>query len=308
MRLTWSIKNRDGEDDLAEALARVGFVHQGEYPWLTAVELDKALRAYQQDAGLAADGICGPKTWAALDADKPCGQPVAPVSLRPEILRINSLLVPEVWNQCGYYSMTSENEETQEYLIRKAGMVQRTAAKLAGRKATHGMTCGHFADYFAKLYLGTEQPRVRHTGMNLTAFWKQRDAVVSEPSSTVGAGLFAGMRTVDAGTWSPRVHGCAGQIVADNPAIKTELQIVEYGSHIICRLIVAADSGIVDPRTGMLARPGAYRVGADGSKSRPGTPWTFRKWREGDADGVRPLWSVRTGVASARDIQAWLEV
>ena len=27
---------------------------------------DKALRAYQKDQGMGADGICGPKTWAAL--------------------------------------------------------------------------------------------------------------------------------------------------------------------------------------------------------------------------------------------------
>ena len=30
-----------------------------------------ALKAFQKDHGLTADGICGPKTWAALEDSKP---------------------------------------------------------------------------------------------------------------------------------------------------------------------------------------------------------------------------------------------
>lgn len=32
---------------------------------------EAAVRAFQTDAGLESDGICGPKTWAALDGDSP---------------------------------------------------------------------------------------------------------------------------------------------------------------------------------------------------------------------------------------------
>ena len=36
---------------------------------------EKAAKAFQKDHGLVADGICGPKTWAALDAAQPGPEP-----------------------------------------------------------------------------------------------------------------------------------------------------------------------------------------------------------------------------------------
>lgn len=38
-------------------------------------ETEKALKAYQLAHGLAADGICGPKTWAQLEKEKETAQP-----------------------------------------------------------------------------------------------------------------------------------------------------------------------------------------------------------------------------------------
>lgn len=307
-RLTWSLTHRAGEEDLCQALYRVGFPNPADYPWADGPGIDRMVRAYQQDCGLVVDGICGPKTWARLDSDFARPAPVAPDTLRPEIARINSLLDPEVWSRCGYYSMTSQNVEKPEYLIRRAGKAQRLLAKMRGYSTTHGLTCGHFGDYLIKLYLGEADPRIRHTGMNLGVYWGARDAIVPGQSSTCGVGLFAGAKVVDAGTWRPRVRGCYPDIIPDDQAIPCELAIVEYGSHVICLLKVAPDSGIIDPRTGQLARVGTYRVGADGSGAKTGQPWTFRQWRESDDAGIRHIWRVRLGVASDTPMQAWLEV
>ena len=36
---------------------------------------EAAVKQFQKDHGLTADGICGPKTWAALDAAQPGTEP-----------------------------------------------------------------------------------------------------------------------------------------------------------------------------------------------------------------------------------------
>jgi len=40
--------------------------------------------------------------------------------------------------------------------------------------------------------------------------------------------------------------------------------------------------GCVDPRTGLPAVPGLYRLAADGSKATLGRPWTWRRVRPGE--------------------------
>jgi len=277
----------------------------GEYPeWLRP-----AVMAMQDDAGLIPDGVVGKQTWGALRAGvgqwNSDNQP--PVIMRAEIDRLNTLLDPAVWGACGYYSATQPNDAEPPYLIGRANAAQRAVAKAAGKTTTHGMTCGHFGDYFAKLYLGIHDPRIRHTGMNLGEFWKQRDNTEVQRSSTCGAGLLSGKKVIDAGDWKPRVHGCYPAIRTGHPEDVSELSIIEYGSHIICRLTVTPDSGIIDPRTGLRARPGVYRIGADGTKANPGRPWTFRRWRESDNAGIRNNWSVRRTHASAALFRAVLE-
>lgn len=250
-------------------------------------EQESQVKAFQEDYLLVPDGIVGRQTWAALDtlvATEYRQRP--PVQVRPEIARINSLF--RLWSSLGYYSSTAENDAG--YQIGKASAAQRAIAAAAGRKATHGQTCGHFGDYLAKLYLGQADPRIRHTGMNLACYWRHRDNAVIARRSSVGVGLLSGHRIVDAGGWKPHVCGCFPAVSTEH--VGAELSVIEYGSHIICRLRVDAGSGIIDPRTGMLARPGVYRVGADGTKAMPGMPHTFRLWRESDDAGVRNVFGV----------------
>jgi len=52
--------------------------------------------------------------------------------------------------------------------------------------------------------------------------------------------------------------------------------------HIICVLRIGPNLGCIDPRTGIPAVPGLYRLAADGSKATIGRPWTWRRVRPGE--------------------------
>ena len=51
--------------DVQQALAQAGY-YQGPIDGIIGRNTQAALRAFQKDQGLKADGICGPKTWARL--------------------------------------------------------------------------------------------------------------------------------------------------------------------------------------------------------------------------------------------------
>lgn len=276
---------------------------EDEYP----KELEANVKAFQSDQNLIPDGVVGKLTWAALGKSDLSGwdemlQP--PVFHRPEIDRINSLF--RLWNSLGYYSSTTPNVTSPAYLICRAGAAQLAVSWAAGRRTTHGMSCGHFGDYLAKLYLGVDDPRTRHTGMNLSCFWGQRD-VGAKRRSSCGLALFDGAKTIQAQGWTPHVRGVAKCVTQEDSGY-SELSVIEYGSHIICRLTVTETSGVIDPRTGLRARSGVYRVGADGCKANPGTPWTFRLWRDSDDDGIRNEFRVLQSTASSKAFEASLEV
>jgi len=52
--------------------------------------------------------------------------------------------------------------------------------------------------------------------------------------------------------------------------------------HVICVLRIFPQMGCIDPRTGLPAVPGLYRLAADGSRSTIGRPWTWRRVRPGE--------------------------
>jgi hypothetical protein len=51
--------------------------------------------------------------------------------------------------------------------------------------------------------------------------------------------------------------------------------------HVICVLRIGPNMGCIDPRTGIPAVPGLYRLAADGSEATTGRPWTWRRVRPG---------------------------
>jgi hypothetical protein len=52
--------------------------------------------------------------------------------------------------------------------------------------------------------------------------------------------------------------------------------------HVICMVRIGTGMGCIDPRTGLPAVPGLYRLAADGSKATLGRPWTWRRVRPGE--------------------------
>ena len=52
--------------------------------------------------------------------------------------------------------------------------------------------------------------------------------------------------------------------------------------HVITVLRIGPDMGCIDPRTGLPAAPGLYRLAADGNKATIGKPWTWRRVRPGE--------------------------
>jgi len=284
-------------------LEHAGFPELGEGPFDEALE--RVVKAYQEDEQLIPDGIGGRQTWQRLLSEMGCDQPTRPAELAPKVERVNTLFAPEVWRECGYYSNQTKDSDTPYYGISRGRASQRAIAAAAGRYPRYGLTCGHFGDFFAKLWLGVAEPRTAATGMNLREFWVHRDRSGVAPSSTCGVALFDGPKTIEAKGWSPKVRGCMRSITRYGHLTAVYPCVVEYDSHIIVRLPISGHEGIIDPRTGLLARPGVYRVGADGGSKTPGRPWTFRRWRAADDAGVRHYWAI-TGEPGVETLRAYL--
>ena len=56
----------------------------------------------------------------------------------------------------------------------------------------------------------------------------------------------------------------------------------KWSGHVILAICVTSTFGCTDPRTGLPAVPGLYRLAADGSKATTGKPWTWRRVRPGE--------------------------
>ena len=291
-----------------------GMLHHVGFPRTYGVLYDEVVAgmvgALQQDEGLTVDRICGRQTWRWLLDHAGAPAPVPVTKPAPWVQRLNTLLDPAVWGQCGYYSSTMDDSVVPHYGITKASKAQRAAAALLGNSAQYGLSCGHLGDYVAKLMLGMDDPRTRRTGMNLGCFWDHRDCVALPRRSTCGLGLFGSagkkFRVPEKKPWTTSIRGAyrAGVSRADRIDILWPT-VVELPTHIIVCLPVAPDSGIIDPRYGLPARPGYYRMAADGGSATPGRPWTFRRWYTGrDDTDARHCWVVVPGEGIEQ--RAWL--
>lgn len=80
-------------------------------------ESESALREFQSDNGLSADGICGPKTWAALQA-KGAGETIKRGSKGETVKKMQQLLVAVGYGLTKYGADGSFGAESEEALRR----------------------------------------------------------------------------------------------------------------------------------------------------------------------------------------------
>jgi len=307
---------RQGSTDTSAILWLRAYLRRAGFPIEPVGPFDEALGnvvgALQEDAGLIADRVVGRQTWQLLLDTAETPTPLEAELISPNVARLNTLFDPEVWSQCGYYSSTMDDSERPYYGLAKAGAAQRALAATLGYKAQYGLSCGHFGDFLVKLYMGLDDPRTRRTGMNLSCFRTYRDCPPLPRASNCGAGLFGpkvkSFVVPEKRPWTTTVRGLYGAGLERLGKLDTaRLTLVEEASHVICYIPVAQDSGIKDPRTGLLARLGGYRVAADGGASKAGKPWTFRMWRSSDDRGIH-YWAVDPKVENSTQLSAWLGV
>jgi hypothetical protein len=301
------------KDEAAIAWLR-GYLRKAGFPVKPTGPFDEALgnvvEALQEDERLLPDRTVGKMTWGLLIEYPMSPMPIQPETISHNVARLNTLLNPEVWSQCGYYSSTMDDSEKPYYGLRKAGAAQRALAATLGYKAQYGLSCGHFGDFLVKLYLGQDDPKTRRTGMNLSCFRTYRDCPPLPRASNCGAGLFGpqvrSFEVPEKKPWTTTVRGLYGAGLERLGKLDpTRLTLVEEASHVICYVPVEQWSGIKDPRTGLLARLGGYRVAADGGSSKAGKPWTFRRWRSSDDRGIH-YWAVNPGVENSPRQSAWI--
>ena len=269
--------------ELRELMRRAGYPLPGGA--LFDAELDRCVRAYQDDRGLAVDGVVvhgGGKTWPRL-----AGEQV--VDLRPDpsprAARLSEGLatlydsercrmIPEYRQSC--IAAWERMEAGEEY-----GFVVPLSSDGSGR---HGATCGHAAWLLTAWWM-----RALHPERRIFPTWRTGRG----PTKTMAA-RFLPLAPVDGVMYGGKLHRGLSDYVtahvrvaevamlADGRCIDGWYVCQKDSGHIICVLRIGPDFGCMDPRTGLPAVPGLYRLAADGSKATTGRPWTWRRVRHGE--------------------------
>jgi hypothetical protein len=248
-------------------------------------ELDRCVRAYQEDRGLAVDGVVvhrGGKSWPRLAAEptlevRPDTSPRAARLSRglatlydPERRR----MVPE------YRSSSIAAWEGME-----KGQDHRFVVPLSSDgSGRHGATCGHAAWLLTSWWMRAMHPErggfpTWRTGRGPTKSMAARFLPLAPVEGvTYGGKLHRGLSDYV----SAHVRVAEVAMLADGRCIDGWYVCQKASGHIICVLRIGPDFGCVAPRTGLTAVPGLYRLAADGSKATIGRPWTWRRVRLGE--------------------------
>jgi hypothetical protein len=245
-------------------------------------QLDRCVRAYQEDRGLAVDGVvvhAGGKTWPRLAAEPAVD--VRPDS-SPRALRLSrglatlydadrGRMVPE------YRQSSIAAWERMQAGKELAFMVPRSSA--GSRR--HGATCGHAAWLLTSWWMRAMHPAkgiypTWRTGRGPTGGMPNRMLPRCPVAGEVIAGsLHRGLKEYVAST-----HKVAELADLARPERACQWYFCQRQSgHVICVLKIGPNMGCVDPRTGRPAVPGLYRLAADGSKATTCRPWTWRRVR-----------------------------
>ena len=246
-------------------------------------DLDRCVRAYQEDRGLAVDGAVvhgGGKTWPRL-----AGEPVSGVMIdeSPRAARLSRGLavlydserrrmIPEYRGSSVTIWKYMERGEERAYIV-------PLSSDGSGR---HGATCGH-----AAWLLGSWWMRAMHPGRGLYPTWRTGRGptrtmphrmlpLCSAEGVVYGGALHRGLK--DYVRSVARVDDL-DELAGHDQACQWYLCQRRSGHIITVLRIGVGTMGCLDPRTELPAVPGLYRLAADGSKATTGRPWTWRRVR-----------------------------
>ena len=248
-------------------------------------ELDRCVRAYQEDRRLVVDGVVvhrGGKTWPRL-----AGEQV--VELRPDpsprAERLSRGLAC-LYNADGH-RMVPEYRRSRiaAWERMEAGMEPAYVVPLScDGSGRHGATCGHAAWLLTSWWMrGMHRDKGIHptwrTGRGPTSSMPNRMLPLCSVHGEVIRGkLCRGLKEYVASVAKvTELSSLAG------PWHVSQWYLCQRRSgHVICVLRIDQNMRCIDPRTGLSAVPGLYRLAADGSRATLGRPWTWRRVRPGE--------------------------
>ena len=245
-------------------------------------ELDRCVRAYQEDRRLAVDGVVvhrGGKTWPRL-----AGEPA--VEARPDTspraarlsLGLATLFDSERHRMIPEYRQSRIAAWERMEAGKEQAFVVPLSSDGSGR---HGATCGHAAWLLTSWWMQGMYPDkgiypTWRTGRGPTSSMPHRMLPLCSVEGEVNAGKLC--RGLNEYTAPARTIAELAELAQPGRACQWYLCQRRSG-HVICVLRIGPNMGCIDPRTGLPAVPGIYRLAADGSKATLGRPWTWRRVR-----------------------------
>jgi len=271
-------------------------------------DLEKVVRAFQEDERLVKDSIVGPKTWTALQAQTE----QLPLSSYPECIRDlrMSTSVDLVVNADGgqglrYGRLAStksiEDERYGRRLAYIAPLVTITDPKI--HKPAHGTTCGLWAHQFLSCHLAAifAEKKIYPTWpTSQSGRWIWTIPVAGEywehywTTNAEGEPVMKWRRCSSDNPHAQLLRGYADYVRKNVKCPKapkhlaqlysiedsTHFCLIEYSSHVGAAIRADENLKIVDPRTGLPARPGWYEAAANGDSDAEMERFTFRRISE----------------------------
>jgi hypothetical protein len=266
-----------------------GLMRRAGYPLpdtpLFDVELDHCVRAYQEDRGLAVDGVVvhrGGKTWPRLAVEQV-------VELRPDQspravrLSLGLACLYDAHNR----RMTPQYRRSRidAWERMEAGKEHAYVVPLSSDgSGRYGATCGHAAWLLTSWWM-----RGMHPDKGIYPTWRTGRGPTSSmpnrilPLCSVLGEVIRGKLCRGLKEYTASVRNVSELADLSRPEHVCQWYLCQRRSgHVICILRIGPNMGCIDPRTGLPAVLGLYRLAADGSKATLGRPWTWRRVRPGE--------------------------
>jgi len=266
----------------------VGFPVHNNFPAFNGLT-EACVKAFQQDHRLEVDGIVGPITQAKLD-EAPRLDPAEPDTT--ERARRLGRMLRVIWD-ADRFRMTPE--------YRSSSIMAWVETQIGGRReyvipyasdgcGKHGATCGHAAWLLTEWYyrgIGGERTPTWRTGRGpgRSPFRNRFLPLLPAAGEMLGGSLHRGLSEYVTSKF--RVKDLR-DIYTDEPVMGIAAGEWYYcqrnSGHVVLVVVARPGAGFVDPRTGLAARPGAYRLAADSGDEGTGQPWTWKRIEGPDYD------------------------
>jgi Putative peptidoglycan binding domain len=248
-------------------------------------QLERCVKSYQEDRGLAIDGVVlygHGETWPNLLAE-PAVELIEDSS--PRAKRLSAGLAILYDPQLGHMKPRYRSSDVTAWKRMERGEVNAFIVPYAcDGSGQHGATCGHAAWLLTSWWM-----RALHPDKGIYPTWRTGRG----PTKTMPNRMLSGC-SVEGEVIRGRLCRGLKEYTAEPVIVKelAQLSAQEHSSqwylcqrhsgHVVCVLNIGEAMGCIDPRTGIPAIPGLYRLAADGSKATKGRPWTWRRVRAGE--------------------------